>query len=56
MREKNLCENILKSSFGNKDIVAVQENLKECSIRFHLWLQVVIGGFIKHVMSYVLSD
>ncbi len=33
--------------------MAVQEDLKECGIRCHLWLQVVIGGFIKLIMSYV---
>jgi hypothetical protein len=53
--KKNLCENILKSIFGNKNIVAIQD-LKECGICSHLWLQVVMGGFIKLVVSYILLD
>jgi hypothetical protein len=51
--EKNLYENILKRIFGSKDIVAVRKDLKECDIRCHLWLQVVIGGFIKPIVPYV---
>jgi hypothetical protein len=29
---KNMCENILKTIFGIKDMVVVQENLEECRI------------------------
>jgi hypothetical protein len=36
--EKNVWENILKTIFGIKDIVVVQEHLKECRIQSHLWL------------------
>lgn len=36
--EKNMCENILKTIFGIKDMVVVQEDLKECKIQSHLWL------------------
>jgi len=30
--EKNMCENILKTIFGIKDMVVVQKDLKECRI------------------------
>jgi hypothetical protein len=36
--EKNMCENLLKTTFGIKDMVVVQENLKECMMKSHLWL------------------
>jgi hypothetical protein len=54
--EKHLCENILKTVFGAKYIVAIREDLEECGIRLHLWLQVVVGGFIRPKASYVLLD
>jgi hypothetical protein len=53
--EKNLCENILKTIFCIKDTMVVQEELKECGIRTHLWLQIVASGLIKLVAYYVLK-
>jgi hypothetical protein len=42
----------------DENIVAIWEDLKECNIRPHLWLQasVVDHGFIKPVASYVLKN
>ncbi len=37
--EKNMCENILKTIYGIKDMVVVQEDFKECRIQSHLWLK-----------------
>jgi hypothetical protein len=54
--EKNLCENILKTIFGIKDIMAIQENLKNCGIQSHLWVQNVVGAYIKPIASYVLTN
>ncbi len=54
--EKNLCESVLKTIFGVKDIMVVCEDLKECGIQPHLWLQANGVGFIKPTASYVLSD
>ncbi len=52
------CENVMKTIFGMKNIVAIWEDLKECNIWPHLWLQasVVDHGFIKPVASYVLKN
>jgi hypothetical protein len=54
LREKSLWEYFEKYFW--QQIVVVQKDLKECGMHSHLWLQVVIGGFIKLVVSYVLSD
>jgi len=54
--EKNLCENILKTIFGTKDFVVIQEDFKECGIRPHLWIQNVDGRLIKLAISFVPSD
>ncbi len=54
--EKNLCKNILKTIFGTKDFVVVQENFKECGIRPHLLIQNVDGQLIKLATSFVLLD
>jgi hypothetical protein len=54
--EKNLCESVLKTIFGVKDIMAICEDLKKCGIRPHLWLQVNGVRFIKPTASYVLSN
>jgi hypothetical protein len=50
------CENVLKTIFGTKVIVVVREDLKECKIRPHLWLQDVVGKTIKPIAFYVLID
>jgi hypothetical protein len=53
---KNLCEIILKTIFSIKDIVAIQKNLKNCGIQSHLWVQHVVGAYIKPIASYVLTN
>lgn len=52
--KKNLCKNVVKTIFGNKDIMAGMEDLKDCGIWSHLWLQATLSGFIKPIvfMSY----
>jgi len=54
--EKNLCENVVKTIFSNKDIVAIREDLKDCGMQSHLWLQATLSGFIKPIASYDLSN
>jgi hypothetical protein len=56
MHCKNLRENLMNTIFGTKDTTSVYEDLKECGIRSHLWLQHVVGKIIKHVASYVVSN
>jgi hypothetical protein len=47
-----------KPYLGWSTQIALWEDLKECNIRPHLWLQahVVDHGFIKQVASYVLKN
>jgi hypothetical protein len=54
--ENNLCENVLKAIFGNKDIAIVQEDFTNSNIWSHLWLQPTTSGLIKPAASYVLLD
>jgi hypothetical protein len=56
MHCKNLYEVLMKTIFGIKDTTFVYEDLKECGIQSHLWLQHVVGKIIKHLASYVMSD
>jgi len=56
MHCKNLGENLMNTIFGTKDTTFVYEDLKECGIQSHLWLQHDVGKIIKHVTSYVLSN
>jgi hypothetical protein len=30
--EKTICENVMKTIFGNKDSTSIQEDLKECDL------------------------
>ncbi len=30
--EKNLCKNVVKTIFGNKDTMAIREDFKDCGI------------------------
>jgi hypothetical protein len=53
--EKNLHENMMKTIFGTKVIPTVREDLKECGIQPHLWLQEVVGRMIKPIGSFVLA-
>ncbi len=39
----------MKTIFGAKDIITIQEDLKKCGISPHLWLQNVVGKMIKGV-------
>jgi hypothetical protein len=54
--ENTLCENILKTIFGTKDIVVVQEDLKDCEVQSHLWVQNVVVIYINPIASYALID
>jgi hypothetical protein len=56
MHYKNLCENLMNTIFGTKDTTSIYEDLKECGIRSHLWLQHVVEKIIKHVASYMVSN
>jgi hypothetical protein len=43
----------MKTNFGAKHIVAIQEDFKKCGIWPQLWLQDVVGKIIKHVQFYL---
>jgi hypothetical protein len=49
MHCEKICENVMKTIFGAKDIITIQEDLKKCGISPHLWLQNVVGKMIKGV-------
>jgi hypothetical protein len=54
--EKNVCENMLKTIFGEKDIVVVRRDMQEASIRPKLWLlQIPNGSYIKPMAPYVMT-
>jgi hypothetical protein len=36
--EKNICENFIKTIFGEKDIMAIWKDLEEVGIWLELWL------------------
>ncbi len=52
--EKNLCENVLKAIFGNKDIAIVEKDFTYSNIWSHLCLQPTTSAFVKPATSYVL--
>ena len=57
--EKNLCKNVLKTIFGEKDTPMVRHDMQESHIRSHLWLQPLErrrGKFIKPPAPYVMKD
>ncbi len=54
-REKNLYENVMKTIFDTKDTSTVQEDLKDCGMWPHLWLQKVASWFIKPTATHVLT-
>jgi hypothetical protein len=57
--EKNICENIVQTIFGIKDIIAMRQDLKEEGIRLHLWLfqnPHVSDRSLKLVAPYVLKE
>ncbi len=54
--EKNLCENVINFFFGAKDIITIQEDMEQCGIQPHLWLQANGVGFIKPIVPYVLTN
>lgn len=46
----------MKTIFSAKDMPTVWEDLKECGIWPHLWLQEVIGRMIKPTELFMLID
>ena len=57
--EKNLCKNVVKTIFGEKDTPMVRHDMQETNIRPHLWLQPSerrSGEFIKPLAPYVMKD
>lgn len=55
--EKNICENLLKVIFGEKDTLVVRKDMEDIGIRFQLWLQQVgSGSFIKPAAPYIMFD
>ena len=58
--EKNVCENIMKTLFGEKDTAAVRNDMREVNIRPNLWLQpsdsAHVGEVIKPPAPYCLTE
>ncbi len=55
--EKNICKNLSKVIFGDKDTLVVRKDMDEIGIMPHLWLQQVGNeSFIKPTAPYVMSD
>jgi hypothetical protein len=53
--EKNVCENMLKTIFGEKNIVDVRKYMHEVGIWPEFWLQKIPNGsYIKLVALYVM--
>lgn len=46
----------MKTIFDDKYTMASMEDLKDCGIWSHLWLQATMNGFIKPMAFYVLLD
>ncbi len=54
--EKNVCENMLKTIFGEKDTMVVRKNMLEANIWSKFWLQQIFNGnYIKVVTPYVMT-
>ncbi len=55
--EKNICENMLKIIFKEKDVVAMRNNMQEVDIWLTLWLQrIPNGGYNKPIAPYVMIE
>ena len=58
--EKNVCENKMKTLFGEKDIVAVRNDMCEVNIRPKNWLQpsdsARVGEVIKPLAPYCSTE
>jgi hypothetical protein len=57
--EKIICENVVQTIFGIKDIIVVRQDLKEEGIRPHLWLfqdPHVLDRWLKPMAPYVLKE
>ncbi len=57
--EKNICENIVQTIFGIKDIIVMWQDLKEEGIKPHLWLfqdPHVPNRWLKPMAPYVLKE
>lgn len=54
--EKNVCENMIKVIFGEKDTIDVHKDMEEVGIWLQLWLQQMPNGFdIKPIAAYVMT-
>ncbi len=54
--EKNVCENMLKTIFGDKDTVTARKDMQEANMQQKLWLQQIPNGnYIKLMAPYVMT-
>ncbi len=54
--EKNVCENMLKKIFGEKNTVVVRKDMQEVGILLKLWsLQIPNSNYIKPMAPYVTT-
>lgn len=54
--DKNLCENLIKVIFGEKNVVAIWRDMEKVGIWPQIWLQQVANGsYMKPIAPYVLT-
>jgi hypothetical protein len=54
--EKNVCENMLKTIFGDKDTMATRKDMQEANMQPKLWLQQIPNGnYIKLMAPHVTT-
>ncbi len=55
--EKNICENMIKTIFGEKDTMALRRDMEELGIQPQLWSQQTVNGsYIKPIVTYVITN
>jgi hypothetical protein len=53
--EHNICDNLLKHIFGEKDILSTRRDMEEVGIHPWLWLQRRGSNFVKPIAPFVFN-
>jgi hypothetical protein len=54
--EHNICDNLLKHLFGEKDTLSTRPDMEEIGIRPWLWLQRRGSKFVKPIALFVFNS